>query len=190
MGDEQVACVKKRAVAEERTILFIDESAFYLLPGVVRTWAPKGQTPILRCKLTYDHYSVISAITPTGELYLAMQTEAFKSMTVIAFLEQLLAVIAGKLLIIWDGAPIHRSQAIKDFLAAGAAERIWLERLPAYAPDLNPDEGIWHYLKHVELKNVCCQDFPQLGQQIVDASERLRAKPQIITACFAVLEKY
>jgi len=185
-----VAGVKKRAVAEERTLLFLDESAFYLLPGVVRTWAPKGQTPILRCKLTYDHYSVISAITPTGKLYLAMQTEAFKSRTVIAFLEQLLAVMAGKLLIIWDGATIHRSQAIKDFLAAGAAERIWLERLPAYAPDLNPDEGIWHYLKHVELKNVCCQDFPQLGQQIVDASERLRAKPQIITACFAALENY
>ena len=187
MGDEAVACVKKRAVAEARTMLFIDESAFYLLPGVVHTWAPKGQTPILHCKLTYDHYSVISAITRAGKLYLAMQTEAFTSKTVITFLEQLLAAIAGKLLIIWDGAPIHRSQAIKDFLAAGAAERIWLERLPAYAPDLNPDEGIWHYLKHVELKNLCCQDLSQLGQQILDASERLRAKPQIITACFACL---
>lgn len=157
---------------------------------MVRTWAPKGQTPILRCKHSYDHYSLISAITPAGELYLAMQTEAFNSQTVIAFLEQLLAAIAGKLLIIWDGATIHRSQAIKDFLAAGAAERIWLERLPAYAPDLNPDEGIWHYLKQVELKNVCCQDLPQLAQQIVDASERLRAKPQIIIACFAVLDDY
>ena len=119
-----------------------------------------------------------------------MQTEAFNSQTVIAFLEQLLAAIAGKLLIIWDGATIHRSQAIKDFLATTAGARIWLERLPAYAPDLNPDEAIWHYLKHVELKNVGCQDLPQLGQQLVDASERLRAKPQIISACFASLDNY
>jgi hypothetical protein len=130
MGGDNLACATKKAVAEGRTILFVDESAFYLLPGVVRTWAPVGETPLLRGKLTRDHYSVISAITPTGELYLAMQTAAYDSAAVIAFLEQLQSALAGKLLIIWDGAPIHRSQAIKDFLAAGAAARIWLERLP------------------------------------------------------------
>jgi transposase len=133
---------------------------------------------------------VISAITPTGHLYLAMQTQAYDSAAVIAFLEQLLGAMEGKLLILWDGAPIHRSQAIKEFLAAGAAERIWLERLPAYAPDLNPDEGIWHYLKHVELRNVCCQDLHQLGQHLTAAVERLSAKPDVISACFAVLDDY
>jgi transposase len=184
-----VARAKKRAIAEGRTLLFVDESAFYLLPGVVRTWAPIGATPILRCKLTRDHFSVISAITPTGELYLTMQTQAFDSAAVIAFLEQLLTQIEGKLLIIWDGAPIHRSRAIKTFLAAGATERIWLERLPGYAPDLNPDEGIWHYLKHVELKNVCCSDLDHLGNQLAAAVERLSAKPAIITACFASINK-
>jgi len=161
-----------------------------LLPGVVRTWAPVGQTPILRCKLTRDHYSVISAITPTGELYLSMQTKAFDSAAVIAFLEQLLILIEGKLLIIWDGASIHRSQAIKSFLAAGATERIWLERLPGYAPDLNPDEGIWHHLKHVELRNLCCKDLNHLANELAAAVERLSAKPDLITACFASLNKY
>jgi transposase len=160
------------------------------LPGVVRTWAPVGETPRLRCKLSRDHYSVISAITPTGALYLAMQPAAFDSAAVIAFLEQLLCTIAGKLLILWDGAPIHRSQAIKTFLAAGAAKRIWLEHLPAYAPDLNPDEGIWHYLKQVELKNLCCQDLNHLGQELSEAVQRLRAKPDIIAACFAPLGAY
>lgn len=190
MGGSDLARAAKKAVAEGRTVLFVDESAFYLLPGVVRTWAPVGATPVLRCKLTRDHYSVISAITPTGELYLGMQTAAYDSADIIAFLEQLLGTIAGKLLIIWDGAPIHRSQAIKTFLAAGAAERLWLERLPGYAPDLNPDEGIWHYLKHVELKNVCCHDLCQLGQELTAAVERLSAKPEIITACFATLDNY
>lgn len=190
MGGGNLARAKKRAVAEGRTILFVDESAFYLLPGVVRTWAPVGETPLLRCKLTRDHYSVISAITPTGELYLAMQTEAYDSAAVIAFLEHLQSTIEGKLLIIWDGATIHRSQAIKDFLAAGAAARLWLERLPGYAPDLNPDEGIWHYLKHVELRNVCCHDLHQLEQELTAAVARLSAKPQIITSCFATLDEY
>jgi transposase len=190
VGGGKLAWAKKRAVAEGRTILFVDESAFYLLPGVVRTWAPVGETPLLRCKLTRDHYSVISAITPTGELFLAMQTAPYDSAAVIAFLEQLQSAIEGKLLIIWDGATIHRSQAIKDFLAAGAAARIWLERLPGYAPDLNPDEGIWHYLKHVELRNVCCHDLRQLEQELTAAVERLSAKPEIITGCFATLDNY
>jgi transposase len=90
----------------------------------------------------------------------------------------------------FDSAAIHRSQAIKNFLAAGAAERMRLERLPAYAPDLNPDEGIWHYLKQVKLKNLCCHDLCQLGQELTAAVECLAAKPEIITACFTALDNY
>lgn len=156
----------------------------------MRTWAPAGQAPILRSPLTRDHYSVISAITPAGELYLALQEPAFDSLAVIAFLQQLLAQIPGKLLIIWDGAPIHRSQAIKTFLTQEAAGRIWLERLPGYAPDLNPDEGIWHYLKHVELKNLCCQTMQHLKTELLAAQQRLRQKPEIIQACFAQVGYY
>jgi|SRR3954447_13409638 len=171
-------------------MLYVDEAGFYLLPGVVRTWAPIGQTPILRAKLTRDHLSVISAISPEGVLYLQMQTEAFDSQAVIAFLKHLLAEIEGKLLIIWDGATIHRSQAIKDFLAEGATQRLLLERLPAYAPDLNPDEGIWHYLKHVELRNVCCPDVAVLQTKLQQATQALAAKPHIIQACFQQVGYY
>ena len=77
----------------------------------------------------------------------------------VGFLRVLLRKIAGKLLVIWDGSPIHHGQAVKDFLSAGAAKRLHLERLPGYAPDLNPDEGIWNYLKRVELGNVCATDL-------------------------------
>ena len=53
-----------------------------------------------------------------------------------------------------DGLPAHHGQVVKDFLSAGAAARIHLQRLPGYAPDLNPEEGIWRYLKRVELANL------------------------------------
>ena len=168
----------------------MDESAFYLLPGVVTTWAPTGETPVLRCKLTRDHLSVISAISPEGKLYLTMQETAFDSDGVVAFLKLLLKEIDGKLLIIWDGAPIHRSQTIQQFLTDGAAARIWLTRLPAYAPDLNPDEGIWHYLKHGELKNTCCADLADLRQKLTTATDSLSHKPEIIKACFAQVGYY
>ena len=154
------------------------------------TWAPTGETPVLRCKLTRDHLSVISAISPEGQLYLTMQEQAFDSDAVVAFLKHLLEHIKNKLLIIRDGAPIHRSQTIKTFLAAQAAARLWLARLPAYAPDLNPDEGIWHYLKHVELKNVCCDDLADLRQKLTTAPDKVRQKPEIVKACFAQVGYY
>jgi transposase len=153
------------------------------LPAVERTYAPIGRTPVLRVKLTRDHLSTISGITPEGKLYMLVQEKPFRSAGVINFLEHLQRQIPGKLLIIWDGAPIHRSKVIKAYLAAGAAARIQLERLPGYAPELNPDEGIWNYLKHVELKNVCCRDLPHLRDELRKAKERLRHKVQIILGC-------
>lgn len=145
---------------------------------------------MLQCKLTRDHLSVISAISPEGRLYLTMQEKAFDSAAIVAFLQQLLDQIEGNLLIIWDGAPIHRSKTIKAFLAEGAAKRIWLVRLPGYAPDLNPDEGIWHYLKHVELKNVCSHDMAELRQNLTAATGKLSQKSEIIQACFAQVGYY
>jgi transposase len=161
-----------------------------LLPGVVRTWSPKGQTPLLRNKLTRDHLSVISAVSPEGELFLQMQEDAFDSDGIIGFPEALQTQIEGNFVIVWDGATIHRSKKLKEYLAKGAAKRIHLERLPGYAPELNPDEGIWHYLKHVEMKNLCCPDLSHLTQELSAAEQRLQAKPEIIQACFRQVGYY
>ena len=79
---------------------------------------------------------------------------------------------------IWDGAPIHHCQTVKDFLAAGAAARLQLERLPGYTPDLNADEGVWNHIKRVELRNRCCQDLDELGWELGLAIRRLRRKAQ------------
>jgi transposase len=144
-----------------------------------------GQTPILRVPLTRDHLSAISAITPDGRLLLRVQDHAFRSPEVVRFLQHLLRHLPGKLLVIWDGSPIHRGHPVKDFLADGGAARIQLEQLPGYAPDLNPDEGIWRYLKRVELRNVCCRDLPDLRQQLRRAVARLRHKRPIIRSCIA-----
>lgn len=75
------------------------------------------------------------------------------------------------------------SPPIKAFLRAGAAKRLQLEQLPAYAPDVNPDEGIWNYLKRVELANRCCPDLSALALALRRAKERLRYKRTVIQAC-------
>lgn len=113
-------------------------------------------TPVLRAPLSRDHLAAISAVTADGRLFTHLQRDAFRGPAIVAFLRQLLRQVRGKLLVIWDGAPIHHCQPVTDFLAAGAARRLHLERLPSYAPELNPDEGIWNHLKRVELANRCC----------------------------------
>ena len=175
---------QKGAEAQQQTILFLDESGFYPLPSVVRTYAPVGQTPVLREWCTRDHLSAISAISPEGKVYFHSQDHAIDSEDVVAFLEHLLREVSGRMVIIWDGAPIHRSHTIKEFLAHGAAHRLHLERLPAYAPELNPDEGLWQQLKGVELRHVCCFTIPHLRGELRDALKRVRRKPRLIQGFF------
>ncbi len=107
---------------------------------------------------------------------------------VVRFLCHLLRHIPGKLLILWDGASIHRGEAVRKLLDTDHHQDIWLERFPPYAPDLNPDEGIWHYLKNVELRNMCIDTLPQLRTAIHQAPTRIRQKTHVITACFQKAE--
>ena len=173
-----------RAEAQPHTILFVDESGVYPLPRVVRTYAPLGQTPMVREWWTPDHFSTISAISPEGKLYVPCQDQAMDSVDVVAVLEHLLREVAGQMGRIWNGSPIHRSYTIQEFLANGAAPRLHLERLPAYALELNPDEGVWQQLKRVELRHVWYVDLPHLHHERRDAVTRVRRKPRSIQGCF------
>ena len=84
----------------------------------VRTWAPCGQTPVLRVPLTRDHLSAISGITADGRLFMQVRPASYDAAAVV---------------VIWDGSPIHRGHEIKDFLKRGAAKRLHLEQLSGYA---------------------------------------------------------
>lgn len=147
LAGRALARAQKKAEEEGRTIVFVDESGFSLLPALVRTFAPRGSSPVIRERWTNDHLAAISGVTPQGKLSLQVQEAPFRSPAVVRFRWPLRRHLAGKALVLWDGAPIHRSNVIKDFLAASAATWLQVERLPAYAPELNPDEGVWHYLK-------------------------------------------
>jgi transposase len=155
---------------------------------VVRTYAPRGETPILDALLTHDHLSVISGLTQDGRLVLQIRERAFRGPEVVDFLRHLLRQIPGPLLVVWDGATIHRAQPVKDFLAQGAAARLQLEQLPGYAPELNPDEGIWNYLKQVELRNLCCDDLAELRLELNLAVKRLRHKRHVLRGCITECE--
>ncbi len=138
---------------------------------------------MLRVPLTRDHLCASSASTLDGRLFLQVRKDNYDGEAVVRFLRVLLRKLSGKVLLIWDGSPIHHGQVVKEFLSAGAAKRLQLEQLPGYAPDLNPDEGIWNYLKRVELGNVCATNLADLRHCLRRAAVRVRHKPDVIRAC-------
>jgi transposase len=183
--DETWPELRRRARRERRTLVFEDESGFYLLPGVVKTYAPEGLTPVLREKQTRDHLSVMGGMTPEGKVYTLARQESLNGLHSIEFLIHLGRVASDRLLVIWDGSPIHRRAEVQEFVS-GTRGGVWLEALPGYAPDLNPwDEGGWHHLKDVEMRNLVCRDLDELHQELDLAVGRLRQKPHLVRSFFA-----
>jgi transposase len=176
--------LKKQARRERRILIFTDESGFYLLPGVVRTYARMGVTPVLREFQARDHLSVMGAVAHgVNRVYTMVRHKSLDGLNMIEFLEHLRKVAGSRLLVIWDGSPIHRRCAVRDFVN-DLRGQIRLEQLPGYAPDLNPVEWLWQHLKHVELRNVITRDLEELHLEYHLAIGRIRYKRRLIESFF------
>jgi len=182
--DERWPELQERARTEGRTLVFADESGFYLLPAVVRSYGPKGLTPVLYHWLKRDHLSVAGAVTTTNKVYTMVRRKALNGLDCVQFLHHLLQQIGGGLLVIWDGSPIHRRAAVKEFVSGVGTKHLVVETLPSYAPDLNPVEWLWKHLKRVELRNRTCMDLEELHMEFHIAVGHVRQKPRLIHSFF------
>jgi transposase len=135
---------------------------------------------VLQYHFTWKTLSVMAGIT-WWNFYFRLFSGAIRSPQAIEFLRHLLRHIPGKLLIVWDGLPAHRSCAVWDFVRQQRG-RLWLEFLPAYAPELNPTEYIWGHLKQHEIANLCPEHLGQLSLQAIRALKRMRRRPTLIMA--------
>jgi len=164
---------------EGYTIVFVDESGFSLTPSVVRTWALVGETPMIHHPYNWEKLSSISAVTTSDKLYFRLyRGKTIKTPEVVAFLRQLLSRIPGNVLVLWDGLPQHRSLKVRKFVEKHP--RLEIRRLPAYSPDLNPDEWVWNYLKTRELANFCASNTPELKKEIHVRLRRMQRRPELI----------
>ena len=183
--EETRPTLQQQAWRERRVRVFGDEPGFYLLPGVVRAYAPEGLTPVLREEVTRDHLSVMGGMTPTGKVSPLVRQESLNGWHSVEFLLHLGRVAGERLLVIWDDAPTHRRAEVKEFVSR-TRDGVWLESLPGSAPDLNPwDEGGWPHLKNVERHNQVCRDLEELHPQFHPAIGRRRLKPRSVRAFFA-----
>jgi transposase len=178
--------IKERARRERRTLVFIDETGLSEKPHRARTWAPKGQTPVLEFNFNWKQLSAQAALSQL-RFYIRFHQGAIRSPQVVAFLKHLRRQVRGNILVVWDLLPAHRSKMVADFIAA-AGGRIAVEWLPPYAPELNPVEYLWAHWKSHELANLCPKDLWDLSDQAKRALRRMRGKPRLITACWVQAE--
>ena len=173
MEETHLARAKKKSLKEGRTIVFVDESGLSERPSVVRTWAPKGQTPQLVFSHSWGKLSIIAGIT-WWEFYFRLYRGSIKSRQAVEFLGHLRRQIPGKLLVIWDGLAVHRSRAVQRYVERTQGD-IVLARLPAYAPELNPVEYLWNHLKYGILSNFMPDDVLHLNSVLKQRLRRVRA---------------
>jgi transposase len=188
LEETTLARIKKNAERQNQTIVFVDESGLSERPHRCRTWAPKGQTPVLQYHFNWNLLSAMAGVT-WWNFYFRLFKGTIRSPQVVEFLTHLLRHIPGQVLVIWDGATTHRSKIVRDFVA-GQNGRLTLERLPGYAPELNPVEYLWGYWKHHELPNLCPKDFWQLSQHARKALRRMRRRPRLVTAFWKQAELF
>ena len=169
-----------KATEERRTVVFVDECGFSQKSTAKKTWAPLGQTPVIQMNFNWDKLSVIGGIS-LKSIYFQIHDEAIKSAQVIGFLEHLQRYVQGKLLVVWDGLPAHRSKAVAEYLTSTQG-RVWVERLPAYAPELNPIEYLWGNIKGNDLANFSPKDLWELSEAARKSFLKKRKRPALIRA--------
>jgi transposase len=156
----------------------IDESGVSLRPFRVRTWAPRGETPVLQYHFNWKSLSAIAGMT-LFRFYFQLVAGSIRSEDVIRFLQMLQIHIPGDLIVLLDGLRCHRSKKVKDYVA-GLNGRIELKFLPAYAPELNPVEYLWGYWKRKDMANLCAEDFAQLTYEARHSLRNLRRRRPLI----------
>jgi transposase len=133
---------------------------------------------VLQYHFNWKLLSAMAGIT-WWRFYFRLFPGAIRGPQVIEFLTHLLAHLPGRLLVIWDGLPAHRSRLVQQWVA-GQQDRLELERLPAYAPELNPVEYLWGYWKQHELPNFCPKNFAELSDHARRALRRMRGRSSLV----------
>lgn len=167
-------------------LVFVDESGFMLMGTVCKTWAPRGQTPQTRYRYKHDRISVISGLSVSPRyqrmgLYYQLHDHNIRREEVCRFLRDLLRHLRGHIVVIWDNGKIHKGEAIRDFCEAHP--RLHLEHFPGYAPELNPDEGVWNQAKQA-LGNNRPDDLEALSEEILTELQKIRTSPAKLRFCF------
>jgi transposase len=156
-----------------------------LIPNVAKTWAPIGETPIIHHPYRRDKVSVISGVSVSPQrqrlsLYYFLFYDNIGQEEVCLFFRHLLRHLHGKMIVLLDNSTTHKGQPLEELLHRHP--RLHVEYFPAYAPELNPDEGVWCQAKR-ELANSCPKDFEELTADIIQSMNQIGQSQSKLRGC-------
>lgn len=181
---EDFPAIRAAAKAEGATVYFADEAGIRSDYHAGTTWAPVGRTPIVKATGARHSLNMISAVTAQGLLRFSTYTGSFTAKLFIDFCRKLLADTPQPVYLIVDGHPTHKAKIVKQFVA-DTDGRLKLFVLPAYSPQLNPDEWVWKNVKHDRVGRTSARTAEDFKTNIIGALRRLQKLPHLVRAFFA-----
>lgn len=166
-------------------MVFIDESGLLMAPLVRRSWSPRGQTPVLYQRMrSHQHVSVMAAlcIGPSRDrvslCFRLHPKQSIRAPQVRDFLRQLTGHLQGSVVLVWDRLAAHRSRIVHRWLQRHPG--VHVEFLPPYAPELNPVEYVWSYLKSNPLANIALTEIDSLTHLARCHSRKLQHRESLL----------
>lgn len=175
--------LKTRAKRAGATIFFLDEAGFQSDPPLGRTYGLKGKTPVVRTSGQRQSINVISAVTARGEFWAATYTGKLDAESFVAFLKNFMKGRRGKVILVVDGHPAHKANLVKRYIQ-DLQGRLELHFLPPYAPDLNPDEFVWSYMKGNGVSKKPLKKNESMRERVEEDLVKLRKNPELVRSFF------
>ena len=176
--------IQLRAKKEGAAIFFADEASVRTNYHAGTTWAPIGKTPVVAGSGRARSISMVSAISPRGELHFEVHESGIRQEEFLDFCKMLVADVGRPVFLIIDNSQVHRAKILKEY-AAQSNGMLTLFFLPPYSPDLNPDEWVWKNVKHDNLGRASVKSERQLAEFASTALARLKGMPDKLRSFFA-----
>jgi len=182
--------IRSRAQKRGAYLVFADEAGFMLQPTLRKTFAPRGSRPVTRVSDPHGRISTACAITVSPKRHrlrlfhrMLPDNQNFNGASIAAFLDHVRSVLRSPLTMIWDSIPIHSAQPVRDLLCR--RRDVVLEMIPEYAPELNPADGVWAYVKYGRLANYAPHDLKTLRKKVRRELMRIRVDQQLLGSFIA-----
>lgn len=181
--EEEYPVIREAAKAAGGSIFFCDEAGIRTDYHSGTTWAPVGQTPIVRGTGERKSINMISAISPQGKFHFSFLSGNLNSTLFIDYAQKLMHDIPGPIFLIVDGYPSHKSKETLNFVKSTEG-KLNLFFLPPYSPELNPDEWVWKSIKHDRVGKMASRSVVEMRGGIEKAVERLHSAKELVLSFF------
>jgi transposase len=175
--------IARQAREGKAEVLFWDESGFRADAVHGKTWGVKGQTPVVQVPGQRQSLSAASVVSAKGAFWFATYEGGLDGLLFVSLLKKLMFKRKKPVHLILDGLAAHKSACVKDYVA-GTAGRLTLHLLPGYAPELNPDEQVWSYVKRTGVARRPLQKGEKLGTKIQEQLEQIKHNPNLVRSFF------